>query len=97
VPATSEEKSDELEDSFHVELEYVSDHFPKNLVKILLGDFNAKVRIFSNQQLEMLVPNFHTWYINLVVWPTASRFELSWRTTDKDYPVEYLLYSLHMV
>jgi len=43
VLAPSEEKSEELKDSFYEELEEVFDHFPKYHVKILLGDFNAKV------------------------------------------------------
>jgi len=62
VHASSEEKSYDSKDSFQKELEQVFDHFPKvpyeNFLKyhmkILLGDFNAKVereRIFSNQQL----------------------------------------------
>jgi hypothetical protein len=38
VHAPSEEKSDESK-----ELEQVYDHFPKYHMKILLGDFNAKV------------------------------------------------------
>jgi len=42
--APSEEKSDESKESFYEELEQVSDHFPKYHTKILLGDFNAKVR-----------------------------------------------------
>src|SRR5215510_9898414 len=43
VRAPSEEKSDESKDSFYEELEQVFDHFPKYHMKILLGDFNAKV------------------------------------------------------
>ena len=43
VHAPSEEKSDEAKDSFYEELEQVFDHFPKYHMKILLGDFNAKV------------------------------------------------------
>ena len=41
--APSEEKSDESKDSFYEELEQVFDLFPKYHMKILLGDFNAKV------------------------------------------------------
>ena len=41
--APSEEKRDESKDSFDEELEQVFDHFPKYHMKILLGDFNAKV------------------------------------------------------
>ena len=33
----------ESKDSFYEELEQVFDHFPKYHMKILLGDFNAKV------------------------------------------------------
>ena len=43
VHAPSEEKSDMSKDSFYEESEQVFDHFPKYHMKILLGDFNAKV------------------------------------------------------
>jgi len=43
VHAPSEEKSYGLKDSFYEELEQVFYHFPKYHMKILLGDFNAKV------------------------------------------------------
>ena len=43
VHAASEEKSEELKDSFYEELEEVFDHFPTYYIKILLGDFNAKL------------------------------------------------------
>jgi len=43
VHARSEEKSEDLKDSFYEELEEVFDHFPKYHMKIVLGDFNAKV------------------------------------------------------
>ena len=47
----------ESKDSFYEELEQVSDLFPKNHTKILLGDFNAKVGRESifNQQLDRRV------------------------------------------
>ena len=41
--APSEEKSEEVKDSFYEELEEVFDQFPKYYMKILLGDFNAKL------------------------------------------------------
>jgi len=43
VHAPSKEKSEELKDRFYEELEQVFDHFPKYHMKMLLGDFNAKV------------------------------------------------------
>ena len=44
VPAPSEEKNDDSKDSFYEELEQVFYyHFPKYHMKILLGDFDAKV------------------------------------------------------
>jgi len=43
VHAPSKEKSDESKDSFYEDLEQVFDHFPKYRMKILIGDFNAKV------------------------------------------------------
>jgi len=53
VHEPSEEKSDESKYSFYEELEQVFDHFPKCHMKILLGDFNAKVgrENILNQQL----------------------------------------------
>jgi hypothetical protein len=44
VHAPSEDKSDDLKYCFYEELEQVFDHFPMYHMKILLGDFNAKVR-----------------------------------------------------
>jgi hypothetical protein len=58
VHAPSEEKSDDSKDSVFEELEKVFDHFPKDHMKILLGNFNAKVggrEYFSNRQLGMKV------------------------------------------
>jgi len=57
VHAPREEKSDEAKDSFYEELEQVFDQFPKYHIKMLLGDFIAKVgeRIFSSQQLDRRV------------------------------------------
>jgi len=43
VHAPIGEQSDESKDSFYGELEQVFDHFPKYRMKMLLGDFNAKV------------------------------------------------------
>jgi hypothetical protein len=43
VHAPSEEKSDESKESFYEEFEQDFYHFPKYHLKILLGDFNAKV------------------------------------------------------
>ena len=43
VHVQSEEKSDDSKDSFFEALEQVFDHFPKYHMKILLGDFNAKL------------------------------------------------------
>jgi hypothetical protein len=41
--APTEEKSDDSKHSFYKELEQIFYHFPKNHMKILLGDFNAKL------------------------------------------------------
>jgi hypothetical protein len=43
VRATADNKSDVMKDSFYKELECVFYQFPKYHMKILLGDFNAKV------------------------------------------------------
>jgi exonuclease III len=41
--APTEDKCDKTKDSFYEELEVVFDQFPKYQMKIVLGDFNAKV------------------------------------------------------
>jgi hypothetical protein len=43
VNAPTEDKNDNIKDSFYEELEQVFDHFPRYHMKSLLGDFNAKV------------------------------------------------------
>ena len=43
VHAATEEESDNSKDTFYEEVEQVFDHFPKYHMKIVLGDFNAKV------------------------------------------------------
>jgi hypothetical protein len=43
VHAPTEDKTDEVKGSFYEELEHVFDKFPKYHMKLLLGDFNAKV------------------------------------------------------
>jgi hypothetical protein len=42
VHASTEDKSDDVKDSFYVELEHIFNKF-KYHMKILLGDFNAKI------------------------------------------------------
>jgi exonuclease III len=44
VHAPAEDKTNDVKSSFYEELERVFDEFPKDDTKILLGDFNAKVR-----------------------------------------------------
>jgi hypothetical protein len=55
VHAQTEDKTDDVKDSFYVELERVFDKFPKYYKKIRLGDFNVKVggKTFLNRQLGM--------------------------------------------
>jgi exonuclease III len=43
VHTPTEDKSDDVKDRFYEELELVFDKFPNYHMKILLGDFNAKV------------------------------------------------------
>jgi hypothetical protein len=43
VHAPTEDKTDEMKDSFYEELERMFVKFPKYHMKILLGNFNAKV------------------------------------------------------
>jgi hypothetical protein len=42
VHTPTEDKIDDVKDSFYEELERVFDNFPKHHMKILLGDFNAE-------------------------------------------------------
>jgi exonuclease III len=57
VHAPTEDKCDDTKDSFCEELEGIFDQFPKYHMKILLGDFNAKVgrEDILNRQLGMRV------------------------------------------
>jgi hypothetical protein len=43
VYAPTEDKDDDIKDSCYEELEQVFDQFPGYHMKILMGDFNAKV------------------------------------------------------
>jgi hypothetical protein len=43
VHAPTEDEVGDMKDSFYQELEQVFDQFPRYYMKILLGDFNAKV------------------------------------------------------
>jgi exonuclease III len=43
IHASTEDKTDDVKDSFYKELERVFDKVPKYHMKILIGDFNAKV------------------------------------------------------
>jgi hypothetical protein len=43
VHASTEDKIDDIKNRFYEELEHVFDKFPKYHMKILLGDFNAKI------------------------------------------------------
>jgi hypothetical protein len=44
VHAPCEDTSDDIKDSFYEQLRHVFDQFPRYDMKIVLGDFNAKVR-----------------------------------------------------
>jgi hypothetical protein len=43
VHAPTEDKIDDVQDSFYEELERIFNKFPKYHTKILIGDFNAKI------------------------------------------------------
>jgi exonuclease III len=43
VHAPTEDKNDDIKDSFYEELEQVFDQFSRYHMKILMGDFNTKV------------------------------------------------------
>jgi hypothetical protein len=62
VHAPTEDKIDDVKDSFYDKLDLVFDKFPKCHMKILLGDFNAKVgqedifkRTIGNESLREIV------------------------------------------
>jgi len=42
VQVQTEDKSDDMLDSYYKELEHIFNQFPKYQIKILLGNFNAK-------------------------------------------------------
>jgi hypothetical protein len=43
VHVPTEDETDDMKDSVYEEVEHVFDKFPKYHLKVLLGDFNAKV------------------------------------------------------
>jgi endonuclease/exonuclease/phosphatase family metal-dependent hydrolase len=57
--APSEEKSDDSKDSFYEELEHFYDNFPQCHLKILLGDFNEKLRRQDNFKPTIGNENLH--------------------------------------
>jgi hypothetical protein len=63
VHAPTDNKSDDTKDRFCEESELVFDHFPKYHMKILLGDFDAKVgrEVFANYQSGIRI------YVNVVM------------------------------
>jgi hypothetical protein len=48
VHAPTEDKTDDVKDSFYGELELLFDKFPKCHMKILVGDFNASREVGTN-------------------------------------------------
>jgi exonuclease III len=44
VHAPTDDESDDMKVTFYEEQEHVSDQFPKYHTKVLVGDFNAKVK-----------------------------------------------------
>jgi hypothetical protein len=48
VHAPTEDKTDDVKDSFYEELERLFDKFPKYHMKILLEDFNTKIGKIDN-------------------------------------------------
>jgi hypothetical protein len=57
IHASTEDKTDDVKDSFYEEMEHVFDKFPKSHMKILFGGLNAKVgrEDFLNRHLGMKV------------------------------------------
>ena len=91
--APSEDKSGYPKDSLYEELEQVFYHFPEYRMKIILGDFNAKVgkRIFSKCLLVfkvyirivmiMLLENFPTseyLVVNSTMFPHRNIHKCTW-------------------
>jgi len=59
VHAASEGKSDDSQDSLYEELEQGFGHFPKSDMKIILGDFNAKVERENIFKLTIVNESLH--------------------------------------
>jgi hypothetical protein len=55
----TEDKTDNVKDSFYEDLERVFDKFPTYHTKILLGDFNAKVGREDICKLTIGIESFH--------------------------------------
>jgi hypothetical protein len=68
VHAPIEDKTDYVKDSFYEELERLFDKFPKYRMKILLGDFSAKVGKLPTELCFNIITDwlFSVWVWNLI-------------------------------
>jgi hypothetical protein len=73
VHAPTEDKPDDVKDSFYEELERIFDKFPKYHMKILLGDFSATVG-----REDITAINFIQNVINILSWLSSYIDEIIW-------------------
>jgi hypothetical protein len=97
VHVPTQDKSNDLKDSSCEELECVFDHFPKYQMKILLGDFNAKVgRTIRNESLHEISNHTGVRVTNYATLKNLSRVQCS-HTTTLINTLELLLIGRHTI
>jgi hypothetical protein len=83
VHAPTEDKTDDVKDSFYEELERIFDKFPKYHLKILLGDLNAKVG-----REDTFKPRSGNESLNLIVkskmFPYRNIHKYTWTSPDRN-------------
>jgi hydroxypyruvate isomerase len=84
VHAPTEDKTDEVKDSFYEELERVFDKFPKYHMKILLENSNAKVgrEDFLNRQLGIKVYTKLNLRVKSMMFPHRNIHKYTWTSPD---------------
>jgi exonuclease III len=88
VHAPTEDKDDDIKDSFYEELEKVFNQFPRYHMKILVGDFNVKVwtadilkQIIGNESLHEISNENGVRIVNSVTSKNLSRAQHSHTVT----------------
>ncbi|PNF26444.1 hypothetical protein B7P43_G16449, partial [Cryptotermes secundus] len=104
VHAPTENKSNDIKDRFYEELEHLFDKFPKYPMKILLGDFNAKVGredifkpMIGNERLHEISNDNGVRVINFVTSKNFTKLAVSRQTTHRFHTERFNLKKINEV